>query len=94
MSGLQELPFLDKGEALTGEWSVEALTASGKVDAQACGWPTLTIKRDLNFSNRPVRTRMPGGVAGDPRVYTLGPQCRFPHPHLSSPANMAPKLRL
>ena len=31
--------------------------------------PTLTVlvypdSHDLNFSNRPVRTRMPGGVAG------------------------------
>ena len=24
------------------------------------------VSHDLNFSNRPVRTRMPGGVAGVP----------------------------
>ena len=32
------------------------------------GWP-----RNLNFSNRPVRTRMPGGVAGVPGVMIRGP---------------------
>lgn len=31
---------------------------------------------DLNFTNRPVRTRTPGGVAGVPRNY-LGTLCRF-----------------
>jgi hypothetical protein len=31
-------------------------------------WP-----RNLNFSNRPVRTRMPGGVAGVPGVMIRGP---------------------
>ena len=39
------------------------------------GWP-----RDLNSTNRPVRTRMPGGVAGVPRHF-LGPLCRFPSSH-------------
>ena len=34
------------------------------------GWP-----RNLNFSNRPVRTRMPGGVAGVP-ADLAGPLCR------------------
>jgi hypothetical protein len=29
--------------------------------------------RNLNFSNRPVRTRMPGGVAGVPGVMIRGP---------------------
>ena len=28
--------------------------------------------RDLNFSNRPVRTRMPGGVAGE-RPHKVAP---------------------
>ena len=33
------------------------------------------LQRNLNFLNRPVRTRMPGGVAGDSRDY-LEPLCR------------------
>ena len=32
-------------------------------------WKRGTTMYDLNFSNRPVRTRMPGGVAGaQPRM--------------------------
>ena len=34
-----------------------------KTTARTFGWPA-----NLNPSNRPVRTRMPGGVAGDAEV--------------------------
>ena len=33
-------------------------------------------QRNLNPSNRPVRTRMPGGVAGDAEAITSAPLCR------------------
>jgi hypothetical protein len=33
------------------------------------------VSPDLNFSNRPVRTRLPGGVAGEERK--LSPLCRL-----------------
>jgi hypothetical protein len=36
---------------------------------------------DLNYSNRPVRTRMPGGVAGVGQLYWL-PLCRLPLPNV------------
>ena len=36
------------------------------------GYP---VSPDLNFSNRPVRTRMPGGVAGE-RSVQVRPLCR------------------
>ncbi len=39
------------------------------------GW-AYPVSHDLNFSNRPVRTRMPGGVAGVGQLYWL-PLCRF-----------------
>src|SRR5690606_22619172 len=44
--------------------------------ATSTSWGSPGSPRDLNSSNRPVRTRMPGGVAGVPRDY-LGPLCRF-----------------
>jgi hypothetical protein len=39
------------------------------------------VSHDLNFSNRPVRTRMPGGVAGERS--TRSPLCRSPLAALS-----------
>ncbi|WP_218570158.1 hypothetical protein, partial [Pseudomonas sp. F01002] len=57
------------------------------------GWVYLD-SADLNFSNRPVRTRMPGGVAGarpDGR-----PLCRFFNakkvPKKARPERPAPRL--
>ena len=55
------------------------------------GWP-----RNLNFSNRPVRTRTPGGVAGVPKDH-LGHLCQLvptrtgdpPEADLSTTANVA-----
>src|SRR5690606_33721120 len=44
--------------------------------ATSTSWGSPGSPRDLNSSNRPVRTRMPGGVAGVPRDY-LGPLCRL-----------------
>ena len=38
-------------------------------------WLTEDLPMNLKRSNRPVRTRMPGGVAGVPP--TGGPLCRF-----------------
>ena len=38
-------------------------------------WLTEDLPMNLKLSNRPVRTRMPGGVAGVPP--TGGPLCRF-----------------
>jgi len=46
--------------------------------------------RDLKPSNRPVRTRMPGGVAGVPP--TGGPLCRFQDLQLETPFNPRPKV--
>ena len=44
--------------------------------ATSTSWVCPGSPRNLNSPNRPVRTRMPGGVAGDPRD-CLGPLCRF-----------------
>lgn len=43
-------------------------------------WLTEGLPMNLKLSNRPVRTRMPGGVAGVPP--TGGPLCRFEAPSL------------
>ena len=39
-------------------------------------WEFPGLPRDLNPSNRPVRTRMPGGVAGAAEANTSAPLCR------------------
>jgi hypothetical protein len=36
------------------------------------GWE-YHVSHDLNFSNRPVRTRMPGGVAGERSAMLTAP---------------------
>ncbi|PKG51265.1 hypothetical protein CXF87_10140 [Halomonas sp. MES3-P3E] len=36
------------------------------------GW-ACPVSHNLNFSNRPVRTRMPGGVAGDRSAMLTAP---------------------
>jgi hypothetical protein len=72
-----ELPLANRGEAPTGRRSEEAPTAMHENERSGArtstswvspGWP-----RNLNFSNRPMRTRMPGGVAGVPGVMIRGP---------------------
>jgi hypothetical protein len=47
-----------------------ALNPAGADASAAPGWP-----RNLNFANRPVRTRMTGGAAGVPENLA-GPLCR------------------
>jgi hypothetical protein len=41
-------------------------------------WSTSAGHLTIHFLNRPVRTRMPGGVAGDVGAYPT-PLCRFHH---------------
>jgi hypothetical protein len=51
------------------------------VSTASCRWPTSTVSEsrdspDLNFSNRPVQTRMPGGAGGDrSALIGLYPNC-------------------
>jgi hypothetical protein len=51
-----------------------ARNQSRRITAQQlqAGRGDLLLRPDLNYSNRPVRTRMPGGVGGD-RPVTAGP---------------------
>jgi hypothetical protein len=42
-------------------------------DYTSNGWELPNLPADLNPSNRPVRTRMPGGVAGDVEPYPPRP---------------------
>jgi group II intron reverse transcriptase/maturase len=49
-----------------------------ELGATSTSWACPGSPRDLNSSNRPVRTRMPGGVAGVPGDHP-GPLCRFAH---------------
>ena len=44
--------------------------------ATSTGWGFPGSQRNLNSPNRPVRTRMPGGVAGSGGDYPP-PLCRF-----------------
>ena len=55
-------------EAPTAMRENERSGAEFRPDGCPPGWA-----RNLNFSNRPVRTRMPGGVAGVPGVIIRGP---------------------
>ena len=57
MSRQLELPFDGRGEAPKVERSVEALTAPPVSEGSGA-------TRDLNLSNRRMRTRMSGGVGG------------------------------
>jgi len=41
--------------------------------ATSTSWASPDWPRNLNFSNRPVRTRMPGGVAGVLEKIIRGP---------------------
>jgi hypothetical protein len=72
-----ELPLANRGETPTGKRSEEAPPAmreSGRSGARtSTSWVSPGWARNLNFSNRPVRTRMPGGVAGVPGVMIRGP---------------------
>jgi hypothetical protein len=45
--------------------------------ATSTNWDFPGSPRDLNLSNRPVRTRMPGGVAGEPRDMLTTPYADF-----------------
>ena len=49
----------------TTSLSGEAATTSGRVETSPTGNEYRRSGTHLNLSNRPVRTRMPGGVAGD-----------------------------
>jgi hypothetical protein len=72
-----ELPLANRSEAPTGKRSEEAPTArheNARSGARiSTSWGPPGWARNLNFSNRPVRTRMPGGVAGVPGVMIRGP---------------------
>jgi hypothetical protein len=72
-----ELPLENRGEAPTGKRSEEEPTAMHKNERSGARISTSRVSpgrsRNLNFSNRPVRTRMPGGVAGVPGVMIRGP---------------------
>jgi len=61
-------PFGGKGEAPMAKRS-EEVCAAAKGNGRS--------GMNLNFSNRLVRTRMPGGVAGERRGYSPAPLCRF-----------------
>ena len=52
-------------------------------------WLTEDLPMNLKLSNRPVRTRMPGGVAGVPP--TGGPLCRSMVLCRSAPAAISPE---
>ena len=68
---------VNRGETSTGERSEEAPTAMHENERSGAristSWVSPGWSRNLNFSNRPVRTRMPGGVAGIPGVMIRGP---------------------
>lgn len=49
-----------------------------RLDRRETASPSASTQGDLNFSNRPVRTRMPGGVAGAAAIIAA-PLCRFGH---------------
>jgi len=72
-----ELPLANRGETPTGKRSEEAPPARHENERSGArtstSWVSLGWPRDLNFPNRPVRTRMPGGVAGVPGVMIRGP---------------------
>jgi hypothetical protein len=72
-----ELTLANRGEAPTGKRSEEAPTATHENERSGArtstSWVSPGWARNLNFSNRPVRTRMPGGVAGVPGVMIRGP---------------------
>jgi len=72
-----ELPLENRGEAPTEKRSEEAPTAMRENERSGARtstrWVSPSWARNLNFSNRPVRTRMPGGVAGVPGVMIRGP---------------------
>ena len=65
MSRQLELPLESRGEAPRGKRSEEEPTAIGGNERSGAttSWGFPDSPRDLNPSNRPVRTRMPGGVA-------------------------------
>jgi prevent-host-death family protein len=67
-----ELPLSQRGEAPAGKRSEEAPTAMHESERSGARTSTSRVSPDwprhLNFSNRPVRTRMPGGVAGVPAI--------------------------
>jgi len=65
MPAQAELALESRGEAPRVERSGEAGRAGVETDAQASA--AATLRNDLNFSNRRMRTRMSGGVGGDRR---------------------------
>jgi hypothetical protein len=65
MSKQLELPQAPQSEALQVPRSEEAVTAGNESDGS--GTLPLMAARNLNSTNRLVRPRMPGGVAGDRR---------------------------
>jgi hypothetical protein len=72
-----KLPLANRGETPTGKRSEEAPTAMHENERSGTRSSTSRVSpgqpRNLNFSNRPVRTRMPGGVAGVPGVMIRAP---------------------
>jgi hypothetical protein len=72
-----ELPLVNRGEAPKERRSEEEPTAMHETERSGARtstrWVSPSWARNLNFSNRPVRTRMPGGVAGVPGVMIRGP---------------------
>jgi len=67
MSEQLELPFERRGEAPRVERSVETSTAPGEKEGSGTttSWDFPGSVRNLNFSNRRMRTRMSGGVGGE-----------------------------
>jgi hypothetical protein len=57
------------------------------------GWE-YHVSHDLNFSNRPVRTRMPGGVAGERSAMLTAPMPISGDPAYAGQHAAQKKLRL
>jgi hypothetical protein len=55
----------------------DAAKIAGRVGESSSGDGNRPSGTYLNPSNRPVRTRMPGGVAGDARLQTSRPYADF-----------------
>ena len=78
MSGQLELPLGSSGETPNYRRSEEVLMAAHETGSSGRrpAWSTSAGHLTTHFLNRPVRTRMPGGVAGDVGAYPT-PLCRL-----------------
>jgi hypothetical protein len=89
MTSQLELLLENRGEAPTGKRSDEEPTAAYENECSGAristSWVSPGWSRNLNFSNRPVRTRMPGGVAGVRGVMMRGPYADLVRQHWRTP---------